>query len=120
MTETEEPQVDIGKAVEAVNERLEAVDGTLQAFDTFIHNHSTDLRRDFGQLRKTVTDHCASDLIRDNARDKADEARDIALQTRISAFKWGLVLVASFTAVALAGTVALAAVALTIAQRMIG
>ena len=110
----------IAPALEALNARLEAVDGTLQDFDTFIHNHSTDLRRDFGQLRKTVTDHCASDLTRDNARDKADEARDKALHTRISAFKWGLVLVASFTAVALAGLVTLAAVALTIVQRTAG
>lgn len=101
------------EAIEAVYERLEAVDGSLQAFDTFIHNHSTDLRRDFGQLRKTVEDHCTADAIRDQAHAEVEKARDKALHTRIDAFKWGLVLVATLTVTVVGGFVAFAVWALT-------
>ena len=89
-----------------LDDKLEAIMGTLDSFDILINNHMTEYRTAFGRLRATV-----EAATREQAA--INEARDKALHAKIDAVKWGLVLIASFTVISLGGFVALALWALS-------
>ena len=81
--------------------RLEGIEGTLADFDALIHNHITDYSAKFGRLKQTV-EHSIT------TTKGLAEVRDKALHQKIDAYKWGLVLVASFAVICAGGLIALA------------
>jgi hypothetical protein len=83
--------------------RLDNLEGTLGDFHGIIHdfetllgNHMADYSTKFGRLRATVEN-----------QEKINTERDKVLHTKIDVYKWGLLLVASFTALCLAGFITL-------------
>lgn len=88
---------ELQQAINSINGRLDAFEGTLEDYHKLLSNHMTDFTTKFGRLRVSVESSI------ENSKE-----RDKALQTKIDAYKWGLLLVASFTVISLGGFVALA------------
>ena len=88
---------------EELSKAIETITGTLDNFDTLLHNHMTDYATKFGRLKAAVEGSIRQ------AKEIA-EVRDKALHDKINGYKWGLILVASFAVVSLGGFVSLALV----------
>lgn len=90
------------QAIESINGRLDAFEGTLEDYHKLLTNHMTDFTTKFGRLKVSVESSI------ENSKE-----RDKALQVKIDSYKWGLLLVASFTVISLGGFVAVALWALS-------
>lgn len=88
---------ELKQAIDSINTRLDAFEGTLEDYHKLLTNHMTDFTTKFGRLKVSVESSIENNKVRDKA-----------LQTKIDAYKWGLLLVASFTVISLGGFVALA------------
>ena len=88
---------------EEIKKLIDSALGTLDNFDTLLHNHITEFATKFGRLRAAV----------ENSIQQAKElaiVRDKALHQKIDAYKWGLILVAMFAVISLGGFVSLAVI----------
>lgn len=85
------------KAMDNMNDRLQGIEGTLDNFHTLLTNHMTDYSTKFGRMKASI----------DNSIENIKVMYE-ALQTKVDSYKWGLLLVASFTIISLAGFVYLA------------
>lgn len=87
--------------LEEISNAVQTMMGTLDNFDTLLHNHITEFATKFGRLRASV------EASIQQAKEVALE-RDKALHQKIDAYKWGLILVAIFAVISLGGFVTLA------------
>lgn len=93
--------------------RLDSYEGILNDYHTLLTNHMTDYSTKFGRLRASLEASIEKGKERDTASIENGKIRDKALQDKIDSYKWGLILVASFTVISLGGFVILATWALS-------
>jgi len=89
---------ELKKALDDIKGRLDAYDGILEDYHRLLTNHITDYSTKFGRLKAGIEEHMKDET-------EKNELRDKALHVKIDAYKWGLILVATFTVALLGGFV---------------
>lgn len=88
---------EMANELKGIRDRLDGIEGNLGDFSHLLTNHITDYTTKFSQLEVSIEGSI------ENSKE-----RDKALHIKIDSYKWGLVLIASFTVIALGGFVVLA------------
>lgn len=84
--------------LEKLNSRMDTFEGILQDYQKMLDNHMTDYTRKFTTLEASISSEI-----------KNNDVRHTAFISKLDTFKWVLILIASFTALAIAGLITIAA-----------